>query len=38
MPIESQKDFDFLINGDVAEEIGITIPEDLQQYVVSSNN
>jgi putative ABC transport system substrate-binding protein len=33
MPIESATKFDFAINGTVAEEIGLTIPEDLQQYV-----
>lgn len=33
MPIESAKKFDFAINGQVAKEIGLTIPEDLQQYV-----
>ena len=33
MPIESASKFDFAINGAVAEEIGLTIPEDLQQYV-----
>ncbi|MBP6491970.1 MAG: ABC transporter substrate-binding protein [Clostridia bacterium] len=34
MAIESATGFDFVINGTVAEEIGLTIPEDLQQYVV----
>lgn len=33
MPIESATGFDFAINGTVAEEIGIEIPDDLQQYV-----
>lgn len=33
MPIESASKFDFAINGTVANEIGITIPEDLKQYV-----
>ena len=33
MPIESATKFDFAINGTAAEEIGLTIPEDLQQYV-----
>jgi putative ABC transport system substrate-binding protein len=33
MPIESASKFDFAINGAVANEIGITIPEDLKQYV-----
>ncbi|HWS29259.1 MAG TPA: ABC transporter substrate-binding protein [Clostridia bacterium] len=35
MPVESLKDFDFIINGSVAEAIGITIPEDLRQYVIN---
>lgn len=34
MAIESATGFDFVINGTVAEEIGLIIPEDLQQYVV----
>ncbi len=34
MPVESQTDFDYVINGQIAAEIGLTIPEDLQQYVV----
>ena len=29
MPIESATKFDFAINGDVAEEIGLTIPKTL---------
>jgi len=33
LPIESAKDLDFFINGKVAEEIGVKIPEDLQKYV-----
>jgi len=33
MPIEASTKFDFAINGDVANEIGLTIPEDLQEYV-----
>lgn len=36
MPIESATGFDFVINGTVAEEIGISIPEDLQQYVTKA--
>ncbi|MDK2962576.1 MAG: putative tryptophan/tyrosine transport system substrate-binding protein [Eubacteriaceae bacterium] len=35
MPIESSETFDFVINGKVAEEIGITIPDDLQEYVIT---
>jgi len=34
MPIESADDFDFAINGAVAEEIGLEIPEDLSEYVM----
>jgi len=33
MPIESASEFDFAINGAVAEEIGLEIPEHLKQYV-----
>jgi putative tryptophan/tyrosine transport system substrate-binding protein len=34
MPVESADEFDFAINGAVAEEIGIDIPEDLSEYVI----
>ena len=34
MPIEASKEFDFAINGAVAEEIGIEIPEDLKEYII----
>jgi putative ABC transport system substrate-binding protein len=34
MPIERANKFDFSINGTVAEEIGLEIPEDLVQYVI----
>ncbi len=34
MPIESATKFDFAINGKVAEEIGIEIPEDLVEYII----
>jgi putative ABC transport system substrate-binding protein len=34
MPIESQTDFTYKINGDVADAIGIEIPADLAEYVV----
>lgn len=34
MPIESASDFDFAINGTVAEEIGIEIPADLTEYII----
>lgn len=33
MPIESLTKYDFTINGEVAKAIGITIPDDLKQYV-----
>ncbi|NLM28733.1 MAG: ABC transporter substrate-binding protein [Clostridiaceae bacterium] len=33
MPIESASGFDFAINGKVAEEIGIEIPDDLKEYI-----
>ncbi|NLN05647.1 MAG: ABC transporter substrate-binding protein [Clostridiaceae bacterium] len=38
MPIEASTKFDFYINGDVAEEIGLEIPEDLKEYVVYGEN
>jgi putative ABC transport system substrate-binding protein len=34
MPIESQTEFSYVINGDVADMIGIEIPTDLTEYVV----
>jgi putative ABC transport system substrate-binding protein len=34
MPIEAASGFDFAINGTVADEIGLTIPEDLQEYII----
>ncbi|MDZ7836695.1 MAG: ABC transporter substrate-binding protein [Actinomycetota bacterium] len=34
MPIESASNFDFAINGGVAEEIGLEIPAELQEYVM----
>ena len=34
MPIETATDFDFAINGTVAEEIGLEIPADLLEYVI----
>lgn len=34
MPVEAASGFDFAINGTVAEEIGLTIPADLQQYIL----
>ena len=37
MPIESQKEYAFTINGDFAEAIGLEIPADLAEYVVSPN-
>ena len=36
MPIESATSFDFAINGTVAKEIGLTIPADLEQYVIKA--
>jgi putative ABC transport system substrate-binding protein len=33
MPIESASGFDFAINGKVADEIGIEIPDDLKEYI-----
>ena len=33
MPIEGSTEFEYYINGDTVEALGITIPEDLQQYV-----
>lgn len=34
MPIEKAEKFDFAINGEIADEIGIEVPEDLQQYII----
>jgi putative ABC transport system substrate-binding protein len=34
MPVEFATGFDFAINGTVAEEIGLAIPSDLQQYII----
>lgn len=34
MPIESQSEYAFTINGDVAEAIGVEIPADLADYVI----
>jgi putative ABC transport system substrate-binding protein len=34
MPIEKANKFDFAINGTVAEEIGLNIPQDLAQYII----
>ena len=34
MPIEKPDKYDFAINGTVAEEIGIKIPDDLLEYVI----
>lgn len=36
MPIETSTEFDFVINGTVAEEIGLEIPEDLMQFVIKT--
>lgn len=35
MPIESQKEYAYTINGDVAAQLGLTIPADLSEYVVN---
>ncbi len=35
MPIEASAKFDFAINGTVADEIGLTIPAELQEYVTA---
>ncbi len=37
MPIESVTKFDYVINGTVAQEIGLTIPTDMQPYVVDGD-
>ena len=37
MPVESSTDYDFCINGDTAQAIGLTIPDDLKQYVITPN-
>lgn len=34
MPIESATDFDYAINGDIAEQIGLEIPADLAEYIL----
>jgi len=36
MPIEASTKFDFAINGTVAEEIGLMIPAELEQYVIKA--
>lgn len=33
MPVETQKDMEYTINKSIAEQLGITIPEDLEQYM-----
>jgi putative ABC transport system substrate-binding protein len=33
MPVEQSTQFDYYINGEVAQSIGITIPAELQRYV-----
>ncbi|MGI6039701.1 MAG: ABC transporter substrate-binding protein [Clostridiales bacterium] len=35
MAVQKPDNFDFAINGRVAEEIGIEIPEELQQYIIA---
>lgn len=34
MPIETPTKFDYAINGTIAEELGIEIPEDLKEYII----
>ena len=36
MKVETQKDFAYTINGDVAEILGITIPDNLQEFVIKT--
>ncbi|MDR3148742.1 MAG: ABC transporter substrate-binding protein [Oscillospiraceae bacterium] len=36
LPIRKASNFDYAINGDVAEAIGYTIPDDLQEYVFTA--
>lgn len=36
MPVEASTNYDYVINKEVAEALGITIPEDLAQYLVST--
>jgi len=38
MPIERQEKFDYAINGEVAEEIGVEIPDDLKEYILKNDN
>ncbi len=35
MAVETQKDFAYTINGDVADILGITIPDNLQEFVIN---
>ncbi len=35
MAVESSTDYDFCINGETAEAIGVAIPEDLKQYIIT---
>ncbi len=34
MPVKTSEKFDFMINGTVAEEIGLKIPDDLKEFVI----
>ena len=36
MAVETQKEFEYAINSDVAEILGITIPDDLQEFTVTT--
>jgi len=38
MPIQSANQFDYAINGTVAQEIGIEIPDDLKDYIIEMAN
>lgn len=38
MPIERLEKFDYAINGEVAEAIGIEIPDDLKDYIIQDDN
>ena len=33
MPVETQKEFEYIIVGEVVDILGITVPDELQQYV-----
>jgi len=33
MPVETQKEYSYIVNGDAVDAMGITVPDELQQYV-----